>query len=144
VAVGTSLPEIAATVLAAVRREPDLAVGNAIGSSIYNVPAILGVCALAAPGGLRVGASALWFDLPVLWMAALLCVPVFLWGGRITRPEGVLLLVFYLGYLGALLWTARLQSELTAASPVLLAFLLPPVGLLVGLAIDVARGPRTR
>ena len=139
VAVGTSLPEIAATVLAALRREPDLAVGNAVGSSIYNLLAILGACALAAPGGLRVGASALWFDLPVLWIAALLCVPVFLWGGRITRPEGVLLLAFYLGYLGALGWTARMQSELTAASPVLLAFLLPPVGLLAGLAIEVSR-----
>jgi drug/metabolite transporter (DMT)-like permease len=80
----------------------------------------------------------------VLWIAALLCVPVFLWGGRITRPEGVLLLVFYLGYLGALSWTAQMQSELTAASPVLLAFLLPPVGLLAGLVIDVARRPRTR
>ncbi len=144
VAIGTGLPEVAATALAAIRREPDLAVGNAIGSSIYNVLIILGVCAAAAPGGLRVGASALWFDLPVLWMAALLCVPVFLWGGRITRPEGVLLLIFYFGYLGVLSWTARMQSALTSASPVLFAFLLPPVGLLAALAIEAARRPRAK
>ena len=144
VAVGTSLPEIAATVLAAMRREPDLAVGNAVGSGIYNLLAILGACALAAPDGLRFGASALWFDLPVLCIAALLCVPVFLWGGRITRQEGVLHLTFYLGYLAVLGWTAQGQSGLAAASPVLLPFLLAPVGLLAGVANRESRRLRAR
>jgi cation:H+ antiporter len=130
VAIGTGLPEIAATVLAAMRREPDLAVGNAIGSSIYNVLIVLGVCAAAAPRGLSVAPSGIWFDIPVLSLAALLCVPVFLWGGRVTRGEGLLLLAFYLGYLGILVRTARLQTALTGPSPDLAWFLVPPLAFL--------------
>lgn len=144
VAIGTSLPEVAATVLAALRGEPDLAVGNAVGSSIYNLLAILGACAVLAPSGLHITASGLWFDLPVLWIAALLCVPVFLWGGRITRGEGVLLLLFYFGYVGVLVRTARMQSILTAPAPALLVFLLPPVALLAGLVLDVGLRLRGR
>jgi cation:H+ antiporter len=144
VAIGTSLPEIAATVLAAARAEPDLAVGNAVGSSIYNLLAILGVCGIAAPAGLRVAASGVWFDLPVLAIAALLCVPVFLWGGRITRGEGVLLILFYVGYVAVLMRTAQLQSAITAPSSVLLPFLLPPVALLAAVALDAGLRGRRR
>ncbi len=92
VAVGTSMPELATSLLASFRGERDIAVGNVIGSNIYNLLGILGLCALVTPGGLVVSPSILAFDLPVMTAVAFSCLPIFFTGFRIDRWEGALFL----------------------------------------------------
>ena len=103
VAAGTSLPEVATSVVAAVRGERDIAVGNVVGSNIFNILAVLGATALVSDSGLSVSAPALRFDVPVMVAAAVACLPVFLTGHVITRGEGALFLGYYATYLALLL-----------------------------------------
>ncbi|WLH15407.1 calcium/sodium antiporter [Pseudomonas hefeiensis] len=98
VAVGTSLPELATSLIAALRGQRDIAVGNVIGSNLFNLLGVLGVTALAAPSPLSVSPNALDFDLPVMLGVAVLCLPVFYSGYRVTRAEGLLFLSLYLAY----------------------------------------------
>ncbi|MBC3365246.1 calcium/sodium antiporter [Pseudomonas sp. SWRI154] len=98
VAVSTSLPELATSLIAALRGQRDIAVGNVIGSNLFNLLGVLGVTALAAPSPLSVSPNALDFDLPVMLGVAVLCLPVFYSGYRVTRAEGLLFLGLYLAY----------------------------------------------
>ncbi|WP_434611351.1 calcium/sodium antiporter [Pseudomonas sp. R1-7] len=98
VAVSTSLPELATSLIAALRGQRDIAVGNVIGSNLFNLLGVLGVTALAAPTPLSVSPNALDFDLPVMLGVAVLCLPVFYSGYRVTRAEGLLLLGLYTAY----------------------------------------------
>jgi cation:H+ antiporter len=103
VAAGTSLPEVATSVMAALRGERDIAVGNVVGSNIFNILAVLGISSSVSPTGVRVTPVALGFDLPVMVGVAVVCLPMF-WGGSIGRWRGALLLAAYLGYLSYLFW----------------------------------------
>lgn len=103
VAIGTSAPELATTIVATVRRHRDVAVGNLIGSSVYNIAFILGMAAAVVPGGLPVTAELLRIDLPAMTAATFACVPVFLRKRQVTRGEGGLFVFAYLAYLGYLL-----------------------------------------
>jgi cation:H+ antiporter len=100
VAVGTSLPELASSVAAARRGEDEIAVGNVIGSNLFNTAAVVGIAGLIQPIPLQ--AEALLRDYPVmLALTVLLLLVGFARGGkpgRITRAEGVLLLLLYTGY----------------------------------------------
>ncbi|BAQ78797.1 K+-dependent Na+/Ca+ exchanger-like protein [Pseudomonas sp. St29] len=98
IAVSTSLPQLATSLLAAVQGQRDIAVGNVIGSNLFNLLGVLGFTALVAPTPLSVSPNALDFDLPVLLCVAVLCLPVFYSGYRITRAEGLLFLGLYLAY----------------------------------------------
>ena len=98
VAVSTSLPELATSLIAALRGQRDIAVGNVIGSNLFNLLGVLGVTALIAPAPLSVSPNALDFDLPVMLGVAALCLPVFYSGYRVTRAEGLLFLGLYLAY----------------------------------------------
>lgn len=99
VAIGTSSPELVTTVVSTLRQERDIAVGNLIGSSVYNILFILGVTALVPSTGISVEPALIQVDLPVMTAAALVCVPVFLSGRRITRAEGALFVGAYAAYL---------------------------------------------
>lgn len=99
VAVGTSLPELATSIVAAVRDEGDIAVGNVIGSNVFNILSILGLSALLVP--LDRGGIAL-FDLGVMLALALLLLPLMRTGFRLTRWEGALLFASYVAYVGYL------------------------------------------
>jgi cation:H+ antiporter len=103
VAVGTSLPELATSVVAALRGERDIAVGNVVGSNLFNLLAVLGVSSAVLPGGIPVGAAALRFDLPVMIAVALACLPIFFTGYTIARWEGALFLAYYVAYVALLL-----------------------------------------
>lgn len=105
VAIGTSAPELVTAVVAALRREQDLAVGNLIGSSIFNIVLILGIAALIPVDGVPVEPAVLWIDLAVMLGAAIVCIPVFVTGTRISRLEGAALVAAYLAYFSALLLT---------------------------------------
>lgn len=96
VAAGTSLPELVTSVVAARRGNPDIAVGNIIGSNIFNLLGILGACTLVAPQ--RIEPRILWFDAPVMVVLTLALVPLLRSGGVITRREGLLILAIYVTY----------------------------------------------
>ena len=98
IAICTSLPELATSLIAAFRGQREIAVGNVIGSNLFNLLGVLGITALVAPMPLSVSPNALAFDLPVMLGVAVLCLPVFYAGYRITRLEGVLFLGLYLVY----------------------------------------------
>ncbi|MHC4880120.1 MAG: calcium/sodium antiporter [Planctomycetota bacterium] len=98
VAVGTSLPEIVTTVIAAARGERDIAVGNVVGSNLFNILCVVGFSSIVAPDGLTVSTTALMFDFPVMIAVAIVCLPVFLTGHEIARWEGCVFLACYLGY----------------------------------------------
>ncbi|SDC05237.1 cation:H+ antiporter [Raineyella antarctica] len=99
VAIGTSLPELATTISALIRHNHHIAVGNLIGSSTYNLTFVLGTSLLSGPGVVGLDPVLVRVDLPLMVAAVLLCIPVFVIGRRITRPEGVLFVVVYAGYL---------------------------------------------
>jgi cation:H+ antiporter len=98
IAVSTSLPQLATSLIAAFRGQGEIAVGNVIGSNVFNLLGVLGLTALVAPAPLSVSPNALAFDLPVMLGVAALCLPVFYTGYRVTRGEGLLFLGLYLAY----------------------------------------------
>ncbi len=101
VAIGTSLPELATTVMAALRRQADVALGNVIGSNMFNLLAIIGIASLVGP--IPVDAEFLRFDLWVMLGASVLLAPFVFFGWNITRIWGVILSVLYVSYLVLLL-----------------------------------------
>ncbi len=104
VAVGTSAPELATTLVSTVKNDRDVAIGNLIGSSVYNILVILGVTMLAAPPrGIQVQPDILWIDLPLAAIVAAVCLPVFRSGSRVSRTEGTIFVVAYFVYLGSLI-----------------------------------------
>jgi len=110
IAIGTSLPEIAASLVASLRGERDIAVGNIVGSSLFNILAVLGLTAAVAPIGIPVPDAVLGFDLPIMLAATIACLPIFFTGFRIDRWEGALFLFYYVAYMCLLVLDA-LQSE---------------------------------
>jgi cation:H+ antiporter len=125
VAVGTSLPEIAATVVASLRDERDIALGNIIGSCIFNILSVLGITGLLAPAGISVPQAALSFDLPVMVAVAVACLPIAFHGAAILRWEGALFLVYYGAYTLYLVLNATRHAALPLFSSVMWAFVLP-------------------
>jgi cation:H+ antiporter len=97
VAIGTSLPELAIVVVASLRGHADVALGNVLGSNIFNLLGITGVVAVVAP--LQVSASLLQFDIWLLLGVTALLMPLMLTGGRLSRREGTLLVLLYAGFL---------------------------------------------
>jgi cation:H+ antiporter len=125
IAAGTSLPEVAASVVAAVKGERDIAVGNAIGSSIYNILLVLGVTALVAPAGIAVAQSVLNFDLPVMIAVSAACLPILFTGYRIDRWEGLVFLAYYVVYTGYVVLKATEHDLLGPFNRIMVVFVLP-------------------
>ena len=130
VAAGTSMPE------ARKHRCRDIAVGNVVGSNLFNILGVLGLTALVADGGIAVADAALRFDMPVMVAGAVLCLPIFI-GGRINRWEGGLFLAYYLAYTVYLLLDASGHDALGAYSTIMLGFVVP--GTVITLAIVMVR-----
>jgi len=125
VAVGTSMPEMATSVVAAVRGQRDIAVGNVVGSNIFNILCVLGATAMVAPGGLPVSEAAINFDYPVMLAVAVACLPIFFGGYVIKRWEGGLFLGYYVAYITYLVLAATEHDALPVFSDVMQAFVLP-------------------
>lgn len=128
VAAGTSLPEVATSLVAALKGERDLAVGNVVGSNLFNLMCVLGLTGLAAPDGIPVGSEAITQDLPVMVLVALACLPLFLIGKVIERWEGVLLLGFYGLYMGVLIAGAQGREETVRGLTTVVWVLVPITG----------------
>lgn len=142
VAAGTSLPEVATSIVAAIRGERDIAVGNVVGSNIFNILAVLGVASFVSPDGVAVSPNAISFDIPVMVAVAVACLPVFFTGHTIARWEGGLFLGYYCAYTGYLVMLAT-ASSLTAVFAVgMLGFVIPLT--VLTLLIGVVRALRGR
>ena len=125
VAAGTSLPEVATSILATVRGERDIAVGNVVGSNIFNLLAVLGFGSILAPGGIPVSPGVLAFDLPVMIGVALATLPIFFTDYTIARWEGLAFLGFYVAYTLYLILMAADHEALGPFSTAMLYFVLP-------------------
>jgi cation:H+ antiporter len=99
IALGTSAPELVTTLTSTVGGDRDIAVGNLLGSSVYNIALILGIAVLAAPADVQIPQEVVAADLLILAVVALITVPVVLSGQRISRLEGGAFVAAYLGYL---------------------------------------------
>lgn len=125
VAAGTSLPELATSVVAAYKGERDIAVGNVIGSNIFNILTVLAVCAIVSPVGIPVSDAALYFDLPVMIAIAIACLPIFFTGNVIARWEGLLFLSYYIAYTTYLILNSTDHDALSVFSNMMLFFVIP-------------------
>jgi cation:H+ antiporter len=146
VAIGTSLPELATSVIAAVRGERELAVGNVVGSNIFNIGAVMGLVAAVSPGGVPVEPSAVNFDLPVMVAVAVALLPIAFTGYGIARWEGGLFVAYYGAYTLFLLLDATTHDALPAYSALMLTFVVPLTALTLMLLavyeLGVRRGRR--
>jgi cation:H+ antiporter len=144
VAAGTSLPEVATSVVASLRGQRDIAVGNAVGSNVFNLLAVLGLASLVSPNGIAVAAPALHFDLPVMLAVAVACLPIFATGREIARWEGALFFGYYIAYTLYLILASVQHAALGTYEAAMLWFVLPLTA--VTLAVLCARecGPRRR
>jgi cation:H+ antiporter len=128
VAVGTSLPEIAASVLASIRGQREIAVGNVVGSNVLNLAIVLALTAIVARGGIDVPPEALKVDTPVMVLAALLCVPVFLRRREVTRADGALFVFLYVLYTAWLALKAQESPHLALLESIVLFAVAPALG----------------
>ncbi len=140
VAVGTSLPEIATSVAATMRGQGELAVGNVVGSNIYNMLAVVGLSGLLAQEGLPVSEAALFFDMPVMVVTCIACLPIFLSEHRIDRWEGALFIGFYLAYISYVLLATKHHSLTQPFGAVMLYFVVPLTA--ITLAVTLFRSLR--
>ncbi|MBE9177282.1 calcium/sodium antiporter [Oculatella sp. LEGE 06141] len=142
VAAGTSLPELATSAIASLRGERDIAVGNVVGSNIFNLLAVLGLSSAISPDGVNVSAAALRFDLPVMVAVAIACLPIFFTGNLISRWEGFVFIGYYLAYTTYLILDATNHASLPIFSSVLLLFAIPLT--VITLVIFTIRALRAR
>jgi cation:H+ antiporter len=131
VAIGTSLPELATSIVAVRRGQRDLAVGNVVGSNIFNIGAVTGLAAVISPTGLPIPASALALDIPLMIAAAAVLLPLAFTGSVIARWEGALLLGLYVAYLIYTVLAAAQRPILQGFTTVMLSFVAPLVVLTV-------------
>ena len=125
VAIGTSLPELATSAVAAAKGERDIAVGNAIGSNIFNLLAVLGICAVVTPGGIEVPYTALNFDMPIMIAVAIASLLVFSAGHIMTRWNGALFLVLYAAYIAYIVLKADQHTAFSSFNTTITMFVLP-------------------
>ena len=144
VAGGTSLPELATSVVAAMRGERDIAVGNVVGSNIFNVLAVLGATALVGSGGVGVAPEVLSFDLPVMLVVALACLPIVLTGHSIERWEGILFLLGYAAFTTYQVLRAQQSTHLEPFRDAMLWFALPITVMTIGASLLNARKQAAR
>jgi cation:H+ antiporter len=142
VAAGTSMPEVVTSIVAALRGERDIAVGNVVGSNIFNLMCVLGVSSVVAPSGIAVADSTIAFDLPIMLAVAFACLPIFLTEGVISRWEGGVLLGYYLLYTTYLIFASTHHDLLNAFSAMLVWFVLPLTTLTI--LVTVVRDLRRR
>ena len=131
VAAGTSLPELATSVLAAYRGERDIAVGNVVGSNIFNILCVLGLSSIIAPQGVAVAPAALGFDIPVMTAVALACLPLFITGGVVSRWEGAVFVAYYVAYTVYLVLAAQHHDAVATYSLAMRYAVLPLTALTV-------------
>lgn len=130
VAVGTSLPELATSIAAALKGQRDIAVGNVVGSNVFNLLMVLSTATILSPAGIVVSPSVLHFDLLAMMLVAVLCLPMFISHATVSRGEAILMLALYVGYTAILIGDATGIAGIPSAKQVF-AFIALPIGILV-------------
>lgn len=138
VAVGTSLPELATSVIASLRGERDISVGNVVGSNIFNILSVLGFSSLVAPDGMTVAPAVLRFDAVVMIGVSLACFPVFFNGFQIKRWEGALFVGYYVAYTVYLILYSSHHDALDEYTLAMGYFALPLTGIALALTLIFA------
>lgn len=142
IALGTSLPELATSAVAAWNKEPDISVGNIVGSNIFNLLLVLGLSAILSSGGLSVSEAALSLDLPLLIAVSLACLPIFFTGHKISRWEGYVFLGYYAAYLLYLFLDSTQHQMLPIFNEVMVLFVAPiTVFILIIFAVRYRKKP---
>ena len=143
VAVGTSMPEIATSITAAIRGQRDIAVGNVVGSNIFNILAVLGAAGIASGAGLPVSEAARNFDLWVMLAVAFACLPIMITGREIARWEGGVFLAYYAAYTAWLVLQAQQHDSLPAFSGIMLGYVMPLTVITIVVSIVRSNGRRS-
>lgn len=125
ISVGTSLPELATSIVASIRGERDIAVGNVIGSNIFNILTALGLASMLAPEGIAVVNTVRSFDIPIMIAAAVACLPIFATGNVISRWEGILFLIYYMAYNSYLVLDTMHHEGISVLTTVISTFIAP-------------------
>ncbi|MFW6296443.1 MAG: sodium:calcium antiporter, partial [Halothece sp.] len=125
VALGTSLPELATSIAASLRGERDIAVGNVVGSNIFNILIVLGTAGLISPTGVEVSSAAINLDIPIMIAVAVACLPIFFSDNLITRGEGIFFWFYYIIYTLFLFLKSTEHATLPVFNTVMLWFVIP-------------------
>ena len=125
IAAGTSMPELATSIVAAMRGERDIAIGNVVGSNTFNILGCLGLAGLVSADGLPISAPLLSFDIWVMAAVALACLPVFIVGRQIGRAKALLFVGYYVAYIAYLILDAHGHDALPQYSAIMMGFVLP-------------------
>ncbi len=146
VAIGTSLPELATSIIALRRGERDLAVGNIVGSNIFNIGMVLGLPAIIFGEGIPVPSAAIALDLPLLLATAVALLPIAFTGFVIARWEGWLFVLLWAAYTAYLVLASTQHDALDGFTAVMLWFVLPLVAItliaVTAYEVGVIRGRR--
>ena len=125
VAAGTSMPEVATSITAALKGERDIAVGNVVGSNTFNILGCLGLSGIVSGDlGLAMPAAMLSFDMLVMIAVALACLPVFM-SGQIARWQGGVFLLYYVAYVAYLIMVTQQHAALGTFSTAMMSFVIP-------------------
>lgn len=147
VAIGTSLPELATSIIAVRRGERDMAVGNIVGSNIFNIGMVLGLPAIIVGQGIPVSPAAIALDVPLMLAAAIALVPIAFTGFVIARWEGALFVALYVAYTVYLVLASTEHDALEGFTGVMLWFVLPLIALTLvvftAFEVGVLRGTRS-
>lgn len=147
VAIGTSLPELATSIIAVRRGERDMAVGNIVGSNIFNIGMVLGLPAIIVGQGIPVSPAAIALDVPLMLAAAIALVPIAFTGFVIARWEGALFVALYVAYTVYLVLASTEHDALEGFTGVMLWFVLPLIALTLvvftAFEVGVLRGRRS-
>ncbi len=125
VAGGTSLPELATSLIAAFRGERDIAIGNVVGSCILNLLLVLGAACVVAPDGLHFSPAVISFDMPIMIAASVACLPILFTDHMIARWEGLLFISYYVAYTVFLVLRGSHHDSLPLFSSVMQVYVIP-------------------
>lgn len=142
VAAGTSLPEVATSVVASLKGERDIAVGNIVGSNIFNVMLIIGLTAFIYPHEIPVSPGIIGFDLPVMIAVSVACLPIFFTGHLIERWEGILFFAYYIIFTTYLIMMAAEHHLLPLFNQAMAWFVIPLT--VITIAVIVVRQLRNK
>jgi cation:H+ antiporter len=143
VAYGTSAPELSVSVMSAFAGQADLALGNVVGSNIFNIVTVLGLSSIIAPNGIAVPHAALIFDIPVMIAVALSALPIFFIGYKIGRPGAIFFLSFYVAYVLYLILGATKSAAFPLYHQVMVHYVAPVSGLiLLGVLYKAFKQPK--
>ncbi len=142
VAIGTSLPEVATSIVATIRGERDIAVGNVVGSNIFNLLSVLGLSTVISPTGINISPIAIGLDIPIMIAVAAVCLPIFFTGSTIARWEGLLFLVYYVIYTLYLIFSNNQPASLLTLNNITMYVVMPLT--VIALLVTVVREMRSR